>query len=315
MLVNDINYLDKVMSFKKKDLYNNNFCWLYTFTNENIKGYYDLLNFNDKNVLTVTASGDHALNALLKGAKSVETFDINPLAKYFVELKCAAIKSLDYEEFLLFFNKNRTSLWRERSKYFFDYKLYCKIRDKLDGEYKVFWDYFFNKYSGKQIYKSYLFTDDTLILQGVIKYNNYLQEDNYYKLRNILNNKSILYHDDDLSNIGKYKSDFDIVIFSNVPAYLDNTKDGHSLVKFKELVNNLNKSNKTVFVLCYLYYNNLIIRDWSKDIFYDEKMFKKYFFDEFEYVFIDSSDSYIYPKGGLPPLKNDEDAVILSKKR
>ena len=40
----DISYLNKVLSLKNvKDLYNNYFCWLYPFTNENINGYYSKL--------------------------------------------------------------------------------------------------------------------------------------------------------------------------------------------------------------------------------------------------------------------------------
>lgn len=315
MLVNDIKYLDDVMNFKRKDLYKNIFCWLYTFTNENIKGYYDLLDFKDKNVLTVTASGDHALNALLKGAKNVETFDINPLAKYFVELKCAAIKSLDYEEFLLFFNKIEDSFWSARSKYFFNEKIYNKIKDNLSGDYREFWDYFFSKYSNKQIYKSYLFTDDILILRGIIRYNLYLEKGNYYKLREILKNKRIIYNDDELLSICNYNSDFDLVILSNVPAYLSSSNNIEPLKKFRTLIEKLNKNNNIVFVLCYLYFNNLIVKNIVKDEFYDESTFKDFFSDEFEYVAIESSDSFIYPKMGLNPLNNDKDIVILSKKR
>ena len=94
----DIMYLDKVMALKTKmDLYHNYFCWLYPFTNENIGAYFSKLDFKDKSVLTVTSSGDHIINSILMGAKEVDAFDVNPLAKHYSELKIAAIKSLTFE--------------------------------------------------------------------------------------------------------------------------------------------------------------------------------------------------------------------------
>ena len=126
----DIEYFEKIINIKNnKELLKNYFCWLYPFTNENIKGYYSKINFKNKNVLTVTASGDHALNALLLGANCVETFDSNPLAKYYSELKIAGIKTLSLEEFILFFyNKSFKT-----NKYFFDKDIYIKKIGVLSG--------------------------------------------------------------------------------------------------------------------------------------------------------------------------------------
>ena len=50
---------------------------IYSFTTENISGYFNYLDFKNKNVLTVSASGDHIINAFYKGARSVTGFDIN----------------------------------------------------------------------------------------------------------------------------------------------------------------------------------------------------------------------------------------------
>ncbi|MDE6583607.1 MAG: DUF3419 family protein, partial [Clostridia bacterium] len=102
----------------------------YTSTNENLNYYEQLTSFKGKDVLVPTASGDHALNAILLGAKSVETFDINSIAKYHFDLKLTAIKHLTRTEFLKFYsfhnlldkdiyNKFRTNL-QDETKYFFD---------------------------------------------------------------------------------------------------------------------------------------------------------------------------------------------------
>lgn len=48
----EFDYFKKIMSFNsKKDLYNNYFSWIYPFTNENIKGYYELFDKDTMNYL------------------------------------------------------------------------------------------------------------------------------------------------------------------------------------------------------------------------------------------------------------------------
>ena len=53
---------------------------IYLFTTENIKGYMDELDLTNKKIITVTASSDHIINAILKGATKILTFDINILS-------------------------------------------------------------------------------------------------------------------------------------------------------------------------------------------------------------------------------------------
>ena len=79
---------------------------IYTFTTENISGYIDYFDFNNRSLLTVGSSGDQILNAYFNGAKDITLFDINEYAMYYVYLKIAAIMILNYEEFTLFFFKN-----------------------------------------------------------------------------------------------------------------------------------------------------------------------------------------------------------------
>lgn len=77
---------------------------VFLFANENISGYLSRLNsLQDKTVLSVAASGDHAFESLLAGAKSVDLFDINYLQKHVVELKSVMIKHLSYSDFMRFF--------------------------------------------------------------------------------------------------------------------------------------------------------------------------------------------------------------------
>ena len=312
MLREDIRVLDKVMNIRtRRELINNYFCWLYPFTNENISGYYELLELKDKKILTVTSSGDHAINALLNNCNSVDSFDINPLAKYYSELKCAAIKSLSYEEFILFFNSKLSNF--KSSKFYFDKSIYKdKISKELNGEFREFWDYFFIKYSKRDIRKSFLFSDDKLSLCSIIKINDYLKEDGYYKVRDILKNKKINYFDIDISKLGDLDKEYDLVILSNVVAYLDEVFSSDFLKEFRTIVDKLNKSDRTRFVLCYLYSNCFDhIEEGYEDIYNYDYVNKYFDSNSFEYLDFLSTDEYEYPTCfRLVPRK---DKIIVSR--
>lgn len=305
----DIIYLDRVLSFKSaKDLYNNYFCWIYPFTNENISGYYSKINFKDKSVLSVIASGDHILNAFLMGANEVDAFDSNPLAKYYVELKIAAIKSLSLEEFILFlYNKSNFKI----SSYYLNKNVYLKVRNKLSGNYRIFWDYVFDNYTPKQLYKSYLFTDDFLDLPALVKANMYLKEDNYKKLKDILENKKVIYHDimiQDIQNIDKI---FDVVILSNVPAFLNSIYKSNYLKNFKELIEKIKFPN-TKIIVSYLYSNLLEYGSSNDDIYNSDKLIEYFSHEDYEYIEFESSDT-LASNRSLKKIFPKFDKVFVSK--
>ena len=83
--------------------YSSEFSRIYTFTTENISGYINYFDFNNKNLLTVGSSGDQVLNALLSEPEKIDAFDISIFPRYFLELKIAAIKTLTREEYISFF--------------------------------------------------------------------------------------------------------------------------------------------------------------------------------------------------------------------
>jgi len=272
----DILYLDRVMSYKtKKELICNYFCWLYPFTNENINGYYSQIDFKDKKILTVTSSGDHALNAFVNGAKNVTTFDSNPLAKYYSELKVAGIKTLDLEEFLLFFyNKN---LFREQEHYL-NKKVYKNyLREVLDDDNKNFWDYVFNFYDYKELYKSSLFSYDFLSKKGLFEANKYLDSKDYILLRKILENKKIDYYDYNINNLNKINNKFDLILLSNIIAFINDENTLERLKHLKNIFNNIINDNGNI-VFNY-YYSNLL-HSKNKNLVYNfnelEDILKEY---------------------------------------
>ena len=79
-----------------KFCYNSEFSRIYSFATENIAGYIDYFDFDNKSLLTVGSSGDQVLNAFYNGARDITLFDINEYAKYYVYLKISAILSLSY---------------------------------------------------------------------------------------------------------------------------------------------------------------------------------------------------------------------------
>lgn len=124
--INFSNNLYKALSICEGTLYHGTiFSRIYTFTTENISGYIDYFDFNNKSLLTVGSSGDQILNAFYSGARDITLFDINEYAKYYVYLKISAILSLSYEEFKLFFFKYVGNPFKQ-NKYMFSKEIFEK---------------------------------------------------------------------------------------------------------------------------------------------------------------------------------------------
>jgi len=62
----------------------------YAFTNENLKSYRQLYDFEGAKVLSVVGSGDQYFASILYGAKEVTLFDNNPNGWYHFLLKYAS---------------------------------------------------------------------------------------------------------------------------------------------------------------------------------------------------------------------------------
>ena len=64
---------------------------LFMFTDENISAMIEKLELKDKDVFTVTSSGDQALNFLLAGSNSIRLFDFNIYSESYFYLKKSLI--------------------------------------------------------------------------------------------------------------------------------------------------------------------------------------------------------------------------------
>ena len=215
---------------------------LYHFTTEMINGYYKLLSFKGKKILTVMGSGDHTLNAILKGSRNIDTFDINPLAIYYYKLKEAAIKGLEYNEFCEFFYPCKLETINRNPK-IWNHKIYLKFSPYLEPLYKKFWDSMYLEFSGEEIRNSKLFWEDNIMQTRLHRYNSYLTKNGYYLLKNILLNQKVKinFYNKNISNL-ELKQKYDYMFLSNISQYLNKIYKKDELEQFNELIKKLANS-------------------------------------------------------------------------
>ena len=151
---------------------------LYMFTDENMNSMTQKINLQDKDVLTITSSGDQALNFLTAGAKKVSLFDNNAYSEVYFYLKKALIENLSYEEFLEFFMPRFF-----HKKDYFSKEKYDLIKESLlYGKTREYWENVFNNFSTNEIRN--MFVKRHNHKKYIIKRNNYLKdEESYNKLK------------------------------------------------------------------------------------------------------------------------------------
>ncbi len=236
--INFENNLSNVISiFEGKLHYNSEFSRIYSFTTENIAGYIDYFDLNNKKLLTIGSSGDQILNAFYNGARDITLFDINEYAKYYVYLKISAISSLSYQEFILFFFRHNHHPFK-KNKYMFSQEIFNKIKNNLrqfDYESYLFFDELFSLYSPDKI-RDELFNDDedrTVVIKGM---NKYLQdEQSYNKIKAIIKEIHFEYQWGDIFE-DNINGNFDNIFLSNLCSIT-------SLENLKTLLQKLDKNN------------------------------------------------------------------------
>lgn len=269
---------------------------MYIMTTENIDGYYKYFNFNNRKVLVPTSSFDHALNAILKGASEVDTFDINKLSYYIANLKLAAVKALNYDEFIKFF----------LSEDAFNYEIYTKICNYLDNDIISYFNEIYKQfnYNGKSISNSYLFHHGH---KNIIKDNTYLLGNNYDILKEKVKNTKVVFINTSLLKLSKHiNKKYDLVFLSNISDYAKSFFKDNYLKKYFKFIKNditklLNKDGTVQLAYIYDYGNDGQVRS---DINIEEKR-KVIITKEFEVKTFPSTieclknDAIITCKGGM----------------
>ena len=241
---------------------------IWPMTNENLKEIYELFDVKDKSVLTVTSSGDHIFEAIIAGAKVIDSFDINYLTKFHYYLKKTMIQRYKLTLYL--------DIIEDLSYGVISTKHYNKIRNKLNDECQFFWDEIIN-YSQdiNDINLKNLF--NTTISPNHFDLVSYLSKINYKKLQSKLDNfDADFIHSDLFSLDTKLNKTYDLIYLSNICGYTDKysyfglkkTKE-YSLYK---LYPYLNDGGTIVYGYLYGYslehFKNLYIKRDNNEILY-----------------------------------------------
>ena len=215
------------------------FCKIYSFTTENIAGYMDELDLTNKKIITVTGSSDHIINAILKGCLNITTFDINPYAKYYMDLKISALKELSYQEFLDFLLYDS-----EKS---FSFEIISKLN--MEDESKMFWlrELAKNDNDGLKVKHSNLFNLEYFDVQNKIACNLYLNQDNYDIIKKKLEFVKINFIESNLKNL-EINDHYDYMFLSNISDYISTIYEDNYLINYKNLIFKLLRNVKSILI-------------------------------------------------------------------
>lgn len=208
LLLNIESNESKITSFTSFGNFDPSYLW----TNEDMK-LYPKENLKGKNILTITSSGDHALNVILNGGSMIDSFDVNIFSKYVSALKIAMIKKYGYYDFFkrMDWIENMESLNFNSKENIID-----SIREYLSHDEYLFWSTFeYLRINNKVNF------NDVINVYGSLKKNAYTDAFSYNKLKRNLKKAKITYYDSDIMDIEKsVNKKYDRVFLSNVLEYV-----------------------------------------------------------------------------------------------
>ena len=134
--------------------------------------------------------------------------------------------SLSKEEYLdYYFSDDREIVFGD------DY--YDRIKINLPPKYKDFWDSLYDFDDGYDIYNSLLFRSDPCLKKFVLSSNPYLQDDNYQKLRHLLQTENITINPRTCDIFKeRFKDEYDLVNLSNILSYYYTENDKEKYIAF-----------------------------------------------------------------------------------
>lgn len=299
---------------------------IYPFCNENIKELFSYFSLKDKDCLSVQASSDQIFDMHLKGAKTITTFDINPLTLHYFYLKRAGIKAgltfEDFKEYLCFeeYENHRVN------KNAFDQSVFNIIKKYLDKDAYTFWARLYNCFSAKEIREPLgLFTYDEpshIILEKTVSYFN---EDSYRELQANIDKLQIKFINANLKSLPAYLDNrYDFMYFSNIIQYADlmfknydnlNLEDNQKtkLMKLKNLFKYLSLYLKEngYMILGYLYEPKYV----DQDVAIFNKNLRNEIFNEenYKYLYVRSPRSFI-STDIIEQTNLEQDACLIYKK-
>lgn len=191
---------------------------VYPYSNEKLNVLFKNLDLNDKDVLTVSGSGDHAFYSYNNGANNVDLFDINILAKYYYYLRTWIIK---YYNSFYFDDISNFKHYINFSEYFNN--LFCLVNPTSEDGEKAheYWKLLYEKCSIKWKNNGIGFFLRNKLFRGDTERINSISDLSVIKDK-ITNNNFNFYNCDitgDQTGIDKV---YDVIFLSNIFEYVDN---------------------------------------------------------------------------------------------
>lgn len=185
---------------------------LYANATEDMGTYYKEFK-SPTSFLSIGASGEQVVNAIATGAKVIDVYDSNALCKHATNLRIAALRGLNKEDFKLYYKT-------------FSPFVFSSFAELLPEDSLYYWVGLYSSFpvemAGSFI-RDFLFTYKRLDESLVELINPYLQGDNYEKVREMAGNVEINYLDCDLYSLPKVIGDkkYDGMTFSNIYEYIN----------------------------------------------------------------------------------------------
>lgn len=196
----------------------------YSWTNEFIPGYLDLVSFDNKsNALSVMASGDHAFNLITKGITDIDTFDTNRLTEYYaLGFKRAMILKYSYQEFIskmIYINSEKATIDDISA-------IILELLPFMDSRHASYWkavvdyNYKIQKEFGTNLNLFQMITLDNNFSDITI-YNNYLMSEiEYNLLRERLSKSNISFKCCNAYDLkDEFNGKYDFILLSNILDY------------------------------------------------------------------------------------------------
>ncbi len=118
---------------------------------------------DDDRVAVITSAGCNALDYLLAGAGEVNAVDVNPIQNALLELKVAAVRGLDYEQFFALFGRGRAP--DARAMY------HDALRQQLSAVARAYWDKHIGFFAGNGWRRSFYYRGTSGLLAKLVLVN------------------------------------------------------------------------------------------------------------------------------------------------
>lgn len=231
----------------------------YFQTTENLDGYYDRMNLEGSNVLTVIASGEHVFNAVLRGAKKIDAFDISIYAIMFYYLKEAALKTdgIDYDTYIKLFyidnDPDEIELLSVKKWYDETYKL---IKPNLNPIAVPFWDRVFKCVASNMLIASLIRGERYHFISHLedklAKYSACVNRSRFDELKEKMKTCEINVFLRDIKELDDLEGPYKYMIFSNIYQYCPTLEFKNAMRRY---MSKMTPDGTIIVGYAYAYYN------------------------------------------------------------